>query len=259
MEEEKMTSYPQKEPQSQESASSGGVNQSMGIGEVLRQAWESLTKNLGFLARVCLIGLGIGLVLGVFALILTAVFGISSASLVSLFSKGGIVSPAFLASLTGSLLVILLILCVVGLVIITWINGAYAYAVYNVLSGNQVAAWDCFKAAWKKMLTFIGLSILGGLMVGVGFMLLVLPGLIALIFLFFAFYLVVAENLGPTQAISRSFSLAAKKWLEIFLILLIVGLVLAILSFLPFVNFIIGNLAAIFLFLCAGILYQSLR
>jgi len=75
---------------------------------------------------------------------------------------------------------------------------------------------------WK----FIGASILSGLVIGIGFVLLIVPGLIAAVFFMFSTIIVIDRGLGPIQAMKESMRIGAGyRWVLLGLIF-IIGLIM---------------------------------
>ncbi len=79
---------------------------------------------------------------------------------------------------------------------------------------EHITTKQAIKAALSKALPFIGLVILAGLMVAVGMILLIIPGLILLARLSLASVILFEENVGPIQAIKRSFALTKGHFFE---------------------------------------------
>lgn len=72
-----------------------------------------------------------------------------------------------------------------------------------------------FKDLWhpQPFLKFAGVSVLSGLMILVGLVLLIVPGVILGIMLMFVGYVVIEEKLGPVDAIKRSIALTkGSRW-----------------------------------------------
>jgi hypothetical protein len=78
------------------------------------------------------------------------------------------------------------------------------YLVTQVVQGNSLSAMDAFKKGLRYVLPFIGLGILVGLAIGIGFLLIIIPGLIALRAFYLAPYYLVDQNMGPIQAMKQS-------------------------------------------------------
>jgi hypothetical protein len=232
--------------------------QQIGVGEILKRAWHLLTKNAGYLLTVWAIGFGIYIALFLILMLISLIFG---GSLWGILSSAAVqngyvnVGPGLVF---GGLLPIILIFLILALAVGGWVEGAYVTSVNSVLAKKITPAWDNFKSAYKRIWSFVGLSVLGGLITYIGLMLLIVPGVIAMIFLFLAFYIMVHENVGAIKAISRSFELAKQRWLDIFLIILIVGVASFLLNFIPVVGYIVMAIMPFFMALCAGIIYHSI-
>jgi uncharacterized membrane protein len=77
---------------------------------------------------------------------------------------------------------------------------------------------------WK----FLGTSILVGLAIGIGFVLLIVPGIIAAVFFMFATVLVIDRDLGPIEAMKESMAIGrGHRWPLLGLIALIALIMLA--------------------------------
>lgn len=127
------------------------------------------------------------------------------------------------------------------------------------MQGKKVTAWDNYTMALKKFWVFLGVTVLIILIVGVGMILLVLPGLVAAIFLAYSCYLVAAENLSVGNAITRSFELAKKSWVVILVVMILLGLISMVLSWIPFLNIIIAPLFGIFGTMVIASLYKRVK
>jgi uncharacterized membrane protein len=98
---------------------------------------------------------------------------------------------------------------------------AFALKVHDGVDGAT------FKHLWhpQSFWKYVGVKILTGLIVVVGLVLLIVPGIIAAIALIFATYLVVDRNLGPIEAIKESARLTkGHRWQLFLLALAIIGI-----------------------------------
>ncbi len=73
-------------------------------------------------------------------------------------------------------------------------------------------------------------AIVTGIIVGIGFILLIIPGIYLLIRLTLAVPSVVLENRGPIEGIKRSWDLTKGNWWNIFVVLLVVGIVVLVIQ-----------------------------
>lgn len=232
--------------------------QKIGVSEVLKRAWEVFTKNIGYFLTVWAIGFGIYIALFLILMLLSAIFG---ASIWGLLSSGMMQTNSLSVGsglMLGGLLPLVLIFSILALAVGGWVEGAFVTSVNSVLANKTIPAWDNFKSAYKRVWSFVGLSVVGGLITGIGFLLLIVPGIIAAIFLFLAFYIMVHENVGTMKAISRSFELAKQRWLDIFLVVLIVSAIAFLLNFIPVVGYVVTAALPFFMALTAGIIYHSI-
>lgn len=226
------------------------------IGEILKKSWDLFQKNMNMFIVVALISLGLGLIPAIIMII-----GVGS---FSLFSVGSQLSTSSMATpffgLFAGMGIITILLVAISLIFVSaLVLGATNYAVYNAINGNKVTAWDNFKLALKKFWVFLGASVVVFLIVGVGFMLLFLPGIIALIMLVFTYYLIVAEKLAVGKALTRSFELAKKNWVIILVMMLILMAIFGVLGAIPVVNFVVSALGSLFGTIVIAMIYQEVK
>lgn len=229
--------------------SSKSTSTDMPIGEIFSESWNNFSKNFSMLIVVVLISIGLTLV----PVLIAFLGGMSVFDLAT--SLTGYNTNVFSAFGGVSLLLVAL----TGVFVATWTAGASTYAAYNVMQGKKVTAWENYTMALKKFWVFLGVTILVGLIVGVGIVLLVLPGIAAAIFLAYTMYLIPAENLTISKAISRSFELAKKSWTVILVAMILLMLISVVLSWIPFLNMIIAPLFAIFTTLVIASLYNRVK
>ncbi len=109
-------------------------------------------------------------------------------------------------------------------------------AVHN--RAESVSVKGRLLTAWKRIYVYAGVSVLQSLIVGVGFVLLVIPGLIYAVRYFFSGYSVVLDDQKGISALNFSKNLVQGHWGEVFWKLVFMGLV-ALLLYIPFA--VIGN------------------
>ncbi|MEN9390670.1 MAG: hypothetical protein RLZZ283_770 [Candidatus Parcubacteria bacterium] len=82
---------------------------------------------------------------------------------------------------------------------------------------------DPMKPKWQDLwapehiLHMLGTTLLQGIIIGVGFVLLIIPGIIAALLLSFVQLLVVDKSMNPIEAIKKSYALAKGHMLQLFL------------------------------------------
>jgi hypothetical protein len=87
---------------------------------------------------------------------------------------------------------------------------------------------DLFSAASPYILPLIGFGILAGIGIAIGFVLLVIPGLILLTFWSVGAPAIVVEGVGPIEAFGRSWQLVRGQAWSVFGVLLLVFLIVVI-------------------------------
>lgn len=97
-----------------------------------------------------------------------------------------------------------------------WINAAGIKAVANATAGGVLGIQNTLEFAWKKLWKFSLLSILVGLIVAFGFIVLIIPGVIFLVWFRFASFEFMTKEVGVGEAISGSKRLAKGHFWQIF-------------------------------------------
>lgn len=81
----------------------------------------------------------------------------------------------------------------------------FYYLQSRAIQGRNVEAMEAFKAGLPRLLPLIGMSIVGGLLILIGLLALIVPGLILIRGFFLAPYYVVDQKMGPIEALKASF------------------------------------------------------
>jgi uncharacterized membrane protein len=189
--------------------------------EVLRAGWSTVSNNFGFLLGVT----------GISFLIMLA---------------------AQLAGMTHgatSVLFHVIYYLIDGLIIMGMIKIAL-----KLIDGHEAAVGDLFSCL-PQLLSYVGSSLLYSLIIIVGFVLLIVPGIIlGLIFMFFA-YGIVDKNDGPIEALKRSARITAGvKWDLFLLMLMLLGI-----NFLGMLALLVGLLATVpFSIIVMAFVYRKL-
>lgn len=184
----------------------------LGLGEILDGAFTIYRRNFATLFSTGLIGL----------LPMVAYFAI-------LFPVGLLPeaepAPWAEALLVGGFLVLLPLLVVAT--VLLW--GALVREVSQAYLGGEVSVRDGFSHAWRRFFPLLGAMFLWGLIVGVGLILCILPGVFLALILFAFAPAVVLEGRGPVEALGRSRQLSEGALGTIFL----TGLVILLISYVP--------------------------
>jgi hypothetical protein len=106
--------------------------------------------------------------------------------------------------------------------------GGLTHMASRAYAGEQPTWREGLAAAWRRLLPLLGASLLSGLAVLVGLILLFVPGILLFLMFFAIIPAVMLENRGAFEALGRSRALAREAWGRIFGILLIIMIIVSI-------------------------------
>ena len=178
----------------------------MTVGGILGESWRLYTK---FFTRFFLV-----------ALIVFLIVNLVNAGL-----------GAALGSGSGIFLLLALITTVVSLVGTFWLQGTLVYAVEDVRDGRiDSSIQELFERVRPYLGTLIGAGILAGLGIALGFVLLIVPGLILLTWWCLIVPVIVLEGKSIGESFSRSRELVRGHGWTVFGIVIISALLIGIAS-----------------------------
>ena len=144
-------------------------------------------------------------------------FGLAAISMVPTFLVGLLDPSSVFLIFIGS--------CIDSIITLL-IQGAMAYATYQVLSGeDEVTIGETVSAAMPHLLPLLGVAILTGIGISIGMMLLIIPGIILMCIWAVSMQACIVEDLGVLDSISRSADLTKYYRLQIFVLMFLVGIV----------------------------------
>ena len=108
-----------------------------------------------------------------------------------------------------------------SLVTVPILNGALIYGAMRGLEGEPAALEDCFRAGTQRWLPMLGLMIASGFLIAIGFILLVVPGVLLLLRWCVAAPVLALEGRGIPESMGRSADLTRDRRWSIFLLFLI--------------------------------------
>ncbi|MGB5112533.1 MAG: hypothetical protein WBO08_13315 [Mycobacterium sp.] len=169
------------------------------VGEAVSWAWNKFSKNAAaILVPTIVFGLVYGVVQGIIQLIssqfTTTAYGEYSASYS--MGTGGIV-----VSLLGG---------AVMLVVVAVVQSAYIGGMLDIANGQPVEIGSFFKP--RNVVNVIIASVVSGLIVFVGVLLFVVPGIIATIMLLFTTVIVIDRNTSGIDGVTSSFEIGKKNF-----------------------------------------------
>jgi hypothetical protein len=97
-----------------------------------------------------------------------------------------------------------------------FLQGVVSYAVAEQYLGRQTSVFGAYRGALRRFWYLVGSVILAVIIKQVGFLMCVLPGLIALVWLMFSPICVVVEGADPITSLKRSYALVRGRDFQIF-------------------------------------------
>ena len=108
--------------------------------------------------------------------------------------------------------------------------GALTRGAAGALIGRDVDVSASYQYAFSRLGPLIGLAILIALVVGVGFILLIIPGIIFLVFLAVSVPAFIIEGLGVTDSMSRSWKLVSGSWWHTLAVIFVAAIVAGVIN-----------------------------
>ena len=194
------------------SAGGGGAIPQRGIGDILTTAFELYRANAAKLLTLVAV---VVIPLTLISAIITVWINDNADQVVQTTvdpRTGQITSATVDTSTFGSTIVLGVLTALIVAVIQQLLTGAITRGAAGSVVGREVDVRASYSYALSRLWGLIGLAILIGLVVGIGFILLIIPGVIFLVFLSVAIPAFVIEKLGVTTAMSRSWNLVRNYW-----------------------------------------------
>ncbi len=134
--------------------------------------------------------------------------------------------PAFF----GALFLLFITIFIVTIVLFPIAQGSSIKLASEQIEKGQVDLGPTVRFVASKLLSIWALSIIVGIIVFLGFIALIVPGIILAIMFILAFPVLIIENKGVTESMGRSRVLVGQRWLKTFATLLLLGIIFIIAS-----------------------------
>jgi hypothetical protein len=248
--------------------SGGGGFRERGLGDILSAAWDLYTKNASQLIQIVAIVV-VPLTLVQAFLVRVLVKPCTVGDINTFEDLGNLIDRCtggfFRSMLIGALTYF------VAVAIQQLVLGALMRGGAGTLLGRPIDVNGSYKYAFSRLGGLIGLALLVAIVVGIGFILLIVPGVIFGVFLSMAVPAFIVERKGVTDAMSRSWNIVSGSWWHVFGVIVVAGLLAGIVTgilnaiggnnfFLFWIFSAIGQiLTAPFVALVSIVLYVDLR
>ncbi|MGD0526838.1 MAG: YciC family protein [Polyangiaceae bacterium] len=204
------------------------------ITEVISGAWAVFTRQW---MPLCVAMLIVGLIVAV-PMILVYVVGMlgfiagSQAAIGGGDPDGGVIALAMFGGVFGAMM---LVMCLV----MPLFTGRLLRMGLTAVRGGTPTVGDLFTGEMRYR-SMLALMLLQGMLIGVGYLLFIVPGVILALGLYFSAYLVIDQRMGAVDAMKASWKLTTGRKGEVFIVMLVFGLLSAVCGMIPFVGHFIG-------------------
>jgi hypothetical protein len=163
----------------------------------------------------------------------------------------------------GWAMALMVIINLASIVVYFWVNASGIIGVSNIISGGKLTVREVLNLAWKKLWKLALLGIVAGLITVLGFLLLIVPGVLFVVWFSFASYILIIEGLGVKASMQQSKELVKGRFWPVLGRLFVFGifadLLQSFLSFIPFVGSFIAALLGALYILPNYLLYKELK
>jgi len=148
----------------------------------------------------------------------------------------------------------------IAITVITLVfNGWTIAMVKHGIEQNFIDINASFSYTLSKLAPLLVASILVGIIIGIGLILCIIPGLIAAILLALTLQAVIVDDYGAVEALSVSYNVVKRNFFEVLIIIIVQFVVAAILGLIPYVGTILAGLAGAYFTVLLTLLYYSRR
>jgi len=183
--------------------------------------------------------------------------------IIAFFLSGGLEALKIDLSKSPLLAVLFLILIVAFIVIGIWTQTAIYESVKMAVKGEPLNIRKTFKVGWRKSWKFFLVGLLNMLIVFLGLILFIIPGIIFAVWFSFSRFVLINEGQGVIASLKRSKELVRGRFWPVlgrYLVLFFVIVLAQItLGLVPFIGTIASTLLAPLFILPAYLLYQELN
>ena len=138
---------------------------------------------------------------------------------------------SYFFSMLGVLAVTLPLIILVSWIIDTIVRGMAVKVASDLLEGRSVDLSKALNFTATRLLSLLGAGIVTGVLIVMGLICLVVPGIILAIMFSLVVPVIILEQAGTFQSLSRSRKLVGGRWLKTFALLLIVYIIITVASF----------------------------
>lgn len=130
-----------------------------------------------------------------------------------------------------TLIALAFVVAIISLIINTVVSGILIKSASDLIEKGKTSLSSSFKFAVSKLPSLLVASLIVYILTFLGFMLLIIPGIIIFIMFYLVIPTIVIEGRGAFDSLTRSRELVSNRWLKTFILSLIIGLIIGVLAF----------------------------
>lgn len=134
-----------------------------------------------------------------------------------------------------AMIAIVFIMSIISWIISSVVNGVCTKCAADLIEKGRASLTEAFNFTVYKLASLLAAALITGILVGLGFLALIVPGIILSIMFSLVVPAIIIEDIGALDSLSRSRKLVSYRWLKTLTLLLIVYLAIIFVSY-------IGNL-----------------
>lgn len=195
-----------------------GIDHELSVGEVITKTFEIYRRDFG---KYFLLFAVVEVVIGILTSILDHAFALPS-------SVPPNTTSAQLVSIYGGFVAVGLVTFLLTVVFFPIAQGSAIKMASEQIETGRADLQPSVRFTASKLLLIWALTILVGIIVFLGFVALIIPGIILAIMFGLSFPVLIIENKGVLDSMSRSRGLVSNRWLKTFGTFLVIGIIVAI-------------------------------
>ncbi|NTU42976.1 MAG: hypothetical protein HGA78_07975 [Nitrospirales bacterium] len=196
----------------------------MEVGAVLKEGVDIIKRNPVLIVPA----IALNVIIAILALILLG-GGVVGMGMMGL----GMRSPGSVPAAFGAFAGIAILMGIVSWIVSLFVHGMTVGMAQEAVERGFTNIGDGMRVGRECFVNLLGGSVLVGLVVMIGLILLIIPGLVAVFLLMFTFVAIVVEDVGPVEGMKRSYELTRTHVGDLiifFVVLMVVGLLVALVS-----------------------------
>jgi len=142
-----------------------------------------------------------------------------------------------------------------GFIGLFWGFSAFMFAVIN----EELGIRDSLREGWQRVFSFMWLYNLTGFIIAGGFLLLIIPGVIFLVWFAFSQFILVSEGERGMNALLKSKEYVKGKWFDVFLRLFVIWILSGCVGMVPVIGPLVSVLFFPFVMIFIYLVYRDLK